>query len=69
MGIEDEIISIKMRLFCIEEKLDKLLEVHKGLMDFADRMDKITGQPKDRQDKEKAIKDSMPTEMGCHVNE
>lgn len=44
MGIEKDISIIRIKIEYIEAKLDKLLEQQ---------------QPKDRQDKEKAIKDTL----------
>lgn len=52
MGIEDTLQVICNRLTLIEAQLSTLVE------------ELLPDQKIDRQDKEKAIKDTMPTEMG-----
>jgi hypothetical protein len=54
--IEDDIQTIKMVVRSILE--------HQAIMEMKLNQLINDSQPKDRQDKEKAIKDTMPTEMG-----
>lgn len=67
MGIEQEIQIIRDKLTSIEFKLNKLLELNIGnqISNINDKLNQLyiltmeKDKPKDRQDKEKAIKQSL----------